>query len=265
MTQRLGGENSGMKKIVLIGLYLVAASLSARTLSETERVQMAECFFHDAYEYMFEEEGASGLQVGEKSFGTYLGGTRGILYYGSLVSCAANLLSVESSEWGDVSPLQRLSDISVFMDEGDQINPDIIVWGENNLIPSPKSRVYGIPFSQIYSAIFSRGARLMFESYMSLQKEMNFEREQKLYLLSVYKYEQSALDYLEQHYAGHLSDYSVEGNSVLTPALAYGFWLRRGIARTDDETIHALTALLLRYDKEWLISVRKKYAGVRSK
>ncbi len=254
-----------MEKIFLTAILLAVSSLSAKNLTEAERVQMAECFFRDAYEYMFEGEGSSGLQIGKKSYGTYLGGTRGILYYGSLASCAAEFLGEESSEWGDVSPLQRLSDIPVFMDEGDQINPEIIIWGEKNLIPSPKSKVYGISFAQIYSMIFSRGARLMFESYMSLQKEMNFEREQKLYLLSVYKYEQNALDYLEQHYAGNLSEYSVDGYSVLTPALAYGFWLRRGMDGTDDETIHALTALLLQYDEQWLISTRKKYAGVRRK
>ncbi len=210
------------------------------------------------YEYMFKGDGRcnEGLEIGKHTFCSFDAGMDGIMHYGGLSYATADYLKTSSQSWGDLTPIATLSGLPIRSKPGGgfkHINPDLIKWGHNNLIPDPNMELYGHTCQKIYNTVFTRFFRLMTESYVHLQKEMNWQQEVDAYQLATMKEGNlNMIDYLNDRYGRYLRKYEREYDGTnMTNGMAFGFWLRRGLDGTHDELYVGLEKLMMIYDKDW--------------
>ncbi|MBW2263035.1 MAG: hypothetical protein JRG91_13740 [Deltaproteobacteria bacterium] len=235
----------------------------AGTAIEQELIgKIGTCWFRKPYSYMF---GSSApIDVGGTSFGMLLAGIGGILYYGDLNQCFAEQMDTGVTSYSDNKPFAKMSGLPIHSDrmDGSQpfglYNPDIVVWGYTNLIPAQTDLIAGVPAQTIYSGVFSRFFRMMTESHLYLVQSGTYRQEMDAYWKMANQTGQDGIDYLQARYQGTLPDYggSWDGTSM-TPQMAIGFWLRRGLDGTNEELWTGLKKVMLRFDGQW-------YAGLRS-
>lgn len=222
------------------------------------------CWFRKPYSYMFST--SSPVTVGEQSFGMLLAGINGILYYGDLNQCFAEQLETGVTSYSDNQPFEKMSGLPIHSDQMDGsqpfgfYNPDLIVWGHENLIPAQTDLIAGVPAQTIYTGVFSRFFRMMTESYLHLVQSGTYRQEMDAYWKVAAAQKQDGIDYLQARYHGVLSSYggSWDGTSM-TPQMAIGFWLRRGLDGTNDELWTGLKKVMLRFDGEWYANLRSTY------
>ncbi len=235
----------------------VQAGIDLQTLYTT--------WFSAPYEYMFEESGAK-TPVAGKNYGIYLAGTKGILDYGSLSQSAALLLGEQTpyQDFMDYTVFGRLSGITPYtriIDFDKQntdfryINPAIVKWGYENLLPAPDMVVGGQSCKVLYDNVFQRFGRIMTESYVEINTEYDYAEEQKKYLEAMRlaetnKYSFDALSYFDMNY-DPAGKYGLQDYTRLTYGQAMGFWLRRGIDGSHTELWEGLTRAMNLYDSDW--------------
>lgn len=227
-------------------------------------VDLGSCWFESPYSYMF--GGTETVNVGGKSFGKLLAGIGGILYYGDLNECVGRLLGKPPTSYSDNKPFEAMSGLSVHSDKMDETqpfgfyNPDIIKWGHENLIPSPSSDISGVPAQKIYDVVFSRFFRMMTEGYLYLLESGTFRQEMSAYWDMATLTNQDGIDYLQARYQGALPQYggSWDG-TTMTPQMAIGFWVRRGLDGTDAELWTGLSKAMKIYDNTWYDSLKTAY------
>jgi len=224
--------------------------------------QIGTCWFRKPYSYMF---GSSApVSVGESSFGMLLAGIGGILYYGDLNQCFAEQAGTNVKSYSDNKPFEALSGLPIHSDRMDEsqpfgfYNPDLVVWGYTNLIPAQTDLIAGVSAQTIYSGVFSRFFRMMTESYLHLVQAGTYRQEMDAYWKMANQTGQDGIDYLQARYQTALPGYggSWDG-TTMTPQMAIGFWLRRGLDGTSEELWTGLRKVMLRFDGQW-------YAGLRS-
>ena len=115
----------------------------------------------------------------------------------------------------------------------------------------------------IYAVVFSRFFRLMAESRLWLITKRKYKREMKAYWKMAIDQKDlggDGLTWLQRRYRGKLKEYQVDWDGTsLTPQMAIGFWLRRGLDGTDGELWIGLKKVLKAYDPEFFASLPKKY------
>ena len=236
--------------------------------------QLYECWFSEPYEYMFETPEIDGLIVGElegppltigqREFGTFTAGMRGILFYGGLADCARLSLGRERTGFLDLSSLETLAGVPATMPRDDlpfdAVNPAFVTWGRN-LLPDPSERLWDVSAQTIYTRVFARFFRLMTESVLLLLEDQSIAADTQAYL-SATQSGAAGINWLEAHFAGRLTSYGdVLDGTRMTPAMATGFWLRRHADGSFVACWHALRDVMTRYDRSWLRSVEDGYPG----
>lgn len=198
--------------------------------------------------------------------GQFMAGVRGILYYGNLTSCMAEMTDGSSStRFADNSPIEAFASIAVLKSDGKfpAYNPEVIKWGHENLIPDPNSNVGGGSAQERYDSQFRRFFRMMTEAYLTLKKNKVFDSDQDLYREAV-DGGQNGKTYVAARYKGWLPAYDVpEDWTSLTAPMAVGFWLRRGMDSTDGELWIGLKKVLRLYDPTFYADVQTRYAETR--
>jgi len=232
------------------------------------------CWFTDPYEYMFEPaDGEAGVSIMGRAYGRFMAGVGGIMHYGSLSGCVADLSDAEKGSYSDARPMAELAGVPLYgprMNDNQPFgfyNTDLIRWGHENLIPDPETEIGGVSSQRVYDAIFARFFRLMAESYLYLIDSGKYEREKRAYWRMARrtgKNRPDGIDWLQQRYDGALPDYATawDGTSM-TPQMAIGFWLRRRIDGTEGELWIGLKKLLKRFDKKWYRSLKGEYATTK--
>jgi hypothetical protein len=221
------------------------------------------CWFDQPYSYMFQ---GTGVSIKNKAFGMLMGGISGILYYGDLNTCMAAVNGKKPKSYSDNTPFEELSGIPVMSEAHDYskpfgyYNPDIIRWGHENLIPAADASVAGVPVQDIYDKVFSRFFRMMTESYLYLVDSGTYSQEMSAYMDMAEKKSQDGLDWLQSRYKNALPAYSCPWDgTTMTPQMAVGFWLRRGLDGTSQELWTGLRKVMKRFDASWYSSLAKSY------
>ncbi|MBN1150049.1 hypothetical protein JXA84_02380 [candidate division WOR-3 bacterium] len=217
------------------------------SLSRENLELLYEEWFSWPYEYMF--DGCDKNQM-------FLAGVNGILYYGSLAEAFTFLLEdgYTLKHYQDIGAIERISGIQILLKSEDfgYYNPEIIIWGYQNLIPLPEDEFLDQTYREVYHRVFQRFFRMMTESFLYLERERNVEQEAELYREKVVLGRVDALLFLEDRYKGVLEEYQVrDGYSEWTVGMAIGFWLRRNLDGTDVYLWEGLTKLMKLYDGEW--------------
>jgi len=245
--------------------------VDGRALTASQLGEIYSCWFKSPYDYMFSKSGQPGsvIMINGRSYGTFMGGIGGILHYGSLSECMANLAGVKKKSYSDTSPIACLADVSLYSDQMDEskpfgfFNPDIIKWGYTYMIPDRNDAFGGIATRQVYDIVFSRFFRMMAESYLYFIDKGTLRDEMTAYWEKATAKGPGGfdgIDYLQLRYQGALPQYyaSWDGTSM-TPQMALGFWLRRGLDGTHKELWKGLKKLLKSYDETWYDSLKKTY------
>lgn len=224
------------------------------------RKQLLSCWLQDPYPYMFDE--GPGLKVAGRRYGMFMAGISGILYYGDLNECAAEITGTEKRSYNDNAPFAELSDLPIYsehMHDGQPFgfyNPELIEWGHRHLVPDPDTRFAGVHAQELYDAIFSRFFRLMTVSHRYLTEQADYAQEMDAYWEMARRRDPHGIEWLQQRYAGALPQHETRFDGTrMTPQMAIGFWLRRGIDGTQDELWKALRDVMQRYDGDWLASL----------
>ncbi|MEQ9298061.1 MAG: hypothetical protein RIF33_05850 [Cyclobacteriaceae bacterium] len=211
----------------------------------------------------------------------YEAGIKGLLFYSSIkgrinfyLQHKGIELTSEDRNWGSIKHFEFLAEgIPAFQPGSGQwnnikkekngdhtfsyYNPEIVVWGYNNLIPDPNTIIINEKSAQhLYSHIFFRLFRLMAESYLLLQN-IGYESEIQAYKGQFKDKDFRGVSYLMNRYDSKLEKYKLSPHPhyALSPGMAVGFWLRRGIDGTSDELWEGLTRVLITYDRTWYNSV----------
>lgn len=229
------------------------------------------CWLESPYPYMFDAP-PPGVrapvidQIGPT--GTFMAGVGGIMHYGSLSTCMGRIAGVEKTSYSAMNTVEAFSGLSVGIDgaqwrDPTRFNVELVRWGRASLIPDPGMIVQGDwTAGELYELIFSRFFRLMAHSYLELQNEDRLAAESQAYFAATRR-GLDGLDYLEGRFAGELPEYGGAWDGTQwTPAMSYGFWMRRAQDGTDDELWLGLRELLELYDPVWLSDMRARYPKV---
>ena len=210
---------------------------------------------------MFESDDAEG--------GLFQAGIRGIVYYGNLADCMGKIADGKDYRIvGDHTPVKVFSGLDILAAGGQvgkfkRYNPAVIRWGHENLIPDPAMVIDGMSARERYHAQFERFFHLMAEAYLTLKASGKYAEQQSQYRKAVDS-GTDGLDFLEAQFSSWLVDFGTyrDGTSM-TPAMAVGFWLRRGMDGTDTELWTGLRKVLVLYDADWYDTLRTKYPQAR--
>lgn len=263
-----------MRRSILLASSLLLCSLAVggtrgpggapgKALSASDLLSIYRHWFDSPYEYMF--EGPALLTVGQRPLGEFVAGIDGIMAYGGLAEAIAVHLGRAKPSFGDLRPVETLSGLKIHRRRGqgprdfDRFNPAIIRWGYRNLIPAPTARLLGHTCQELYDRIFARFFRLMAASHDYLARGGRMASEQRAYLRAMKRPRFDGIDYLRDRFAGALPAYDLPANGTrLTPSMAIGFWIRRGIDGTAGELWLGLGTLLRRYDRQLWDSLQKQ-------
>lgn len=239
---------------------------AAIVVDEALLMQLAACWFSSPYEYMFGSWGGGTVSVGGKSFGSFDAGIFGMLYYSDLNTCVGKVTGVPPKNYADAEPFATLAGLPLYGPQADAskpfgyYNPDLVKWGHEHLIPDAGSTLSGVPVKKVYSVVFARFFRMMTESYLFLAQSGKYQAEMDAY--AKMPYGTDGVDWLQKRYAGKLAIYggSWDG-TTMTPQMAIGFWLRRGIDGTGKELWVGLRKVMTRYDADWYAGLKKTYTS----
>ena len=228
-------------------------------------------FYKPLFEYpygeMFEEnksekgDPTGGPNLNGHRLGLFTAGIRGLVFYMGMNTCASKFLKEKGKpQFGDLSPLERLSGLKIYSKPAnpDNINtfgyynPAWVRWSTQHLIPYKGDEVHGETFGIIYKKVFSRFFRLMSESYVFSRMKLDLAKERQEYLKAMAMKEFDALTYLERKFGGALGDYFLERNGTrFTPDMAIGFWIRRAADGSDADFWDGLQSIMRQFDKDW--------------
>ena len=211
------------------------------------------------YEYMFQGEGHRGaVKIDQHSLGTYTAGINGLLNYLSFNEAAHKLAKLGTTHsWGNAQAWELISGYSIHKPLGEHekkrpfafINPEIIQWGIEQLIPPVDLEIHGYTAQQLYTYLFSRFFRLMALSYIELHKNLDVNKEALDYTLAMLEPSFNGIDYLGRRYAKTLPDYArAVDYTSMQPWGAMGFWIRRQIDRSSPLLWGGLKIVLTRFD-----------------
>jgi hypothetical protein len=235
---------------------LTALKRPGHPVSAELLVRICEQFFAQPYSYMFDSTNA--IKVGQRRFGTFTAGVKGIMLYGGLTGAISAVMGATKRDFYEMSPLEDLSRLKIHRPSAKDgrsqfrsIKPEIVRWGHQNLIPPPSQKILRVPAQRIYDHIFQRFFRTMTATYHYL--ESRAAAEEKAYLSGMTRPKFDGLSFLQQRYANVLTAYDRQADgTAMTVPMALGFWLRRGIDGSKAEVWRGLQKLMRSYDGKWL-------------
>lgn len=230
-------------------------------IAKEDLIKIYEVWFDSPYEYMF-EHGQDFIYIAGRHLHKFAAGINGIIFYGGLDEGFSDYINEERYTFGSYELIEKISGIKVVLEEREfsYFNPDIIIWGSQNLIPDPNDKIYGKSCQLIYTVVFNRFFRLMAESYVYLNDKEIYQKERDLYYQNVVLDGEYAINYLEGKFNSVFPKYqSNSTDSPWTIGMAFGFWFRRSLDGTDDEVWMALEKMMKIYDYQWLEHLKENY------
>ncbi len=133
------------------------------------------------------------------------------------------------------------------------INPQIIRWGIDNLIPSPEYTVRGVTYRKIYENCFRDITRLYALCYVYLTNVKDISAEAHAYKSAFSDEEFHAIPWLSDRYDDFRSD--IDERVSYRSDQIFGFWLRRYLDGSADVIWEAFSYLLSLYDNQFLQNI----------
>ncbi|MEM9694470.1 MAG: hypothetical protein AAGA56_18095 [Myxococcota bacterium] len=227
-----------------------------------EITRLYECWLKEPYPFMFRPEAKSGTPLG-----VFTAGTQGILAYGSLARCMAEVTSVVY-RFNDPAPFNAFLKMTVV--ERDRsagaafshIRVEAVRWGHETLIPPPATLIGDRTAQEHYDETFRRFFRLMAAGYLYLAPDGVMKVERADYEREVIHAKKEGLSWLHaryQHaYESSRTAWVISAPDPTQPTMGHwtlpvsiGFWLRRDIDGTRSELWRGLLKLLLEYDADF--------------
>jgi hypothetical protein len=212
------------------------------------------CWFRNPYSYMFAYDGEL-LEYDGKRFGMLMAGTKGILYYGRLNTCAGELTGVAPRNYADVEPIAALAGVPATLPSSlpfAAVNPELIAFARQRLLPSPDQWIDHVETQRAYDLVFRRFFRVMTLSVMVLLESSDVDGETADYLAATSR-GHDGIDWLENRYGGRIPELGgYADGTMMTAPMAAGFWLRRHADGSFAACWHGLREVLDRYDAVWL-------------
>lgn len=127
-------------------------------------------------------------------------------------------------------------------------NPEFVGWLGRHAVPPRTAE-----FQAIYDRFFRRMARGYYASFEDLRANPGvLEGAKRAYLERLAHADGKAELFLEETFRKRADALAKQGHDWYEVYVAYGFWVRRAIDRTDQEFAVALKALLSVYDPDYL-------------
>lgn len=263
-----------MKKKIISGLSLLIL-ISTMGLSYSSTIKINQKDKETFYTMFFEKidtdmfvNNEKGITINGNQIGQFKSGTTGITIYLSFYYIFKKFSKIEDfyednaiAKFAGVEAYQKNNNNNAFK----YYNPELINWGINNLYISPDTKIYDIKAQDIYNSSFQRYFRLTTEAYIYLNKKKGlYKEEQKKYINEYNKtlkdemYNFFGPEYLDLRYnkIGSFKQYNQE-DFRYTTGTAIGFWLRRGLDKTDKIVWKGLKKIMINYDKEWFKKVSR--------
>ncbi len=136
------------------------------------------------------------------------------------------------------------------------VNPEIVTWAAQTLIPRPSRRICGATFQRIYDIVFRDFFRSYAATHVYLTTRTDIDAEKARYAEAVIDGNQYGPSYLQEVYGGLFLANSVRPQHHVPWAV--GFWLRRAIDTSIDACWNALSRGMRLYDREWFESLPRR-------
>jgi len=161
--------------------------------------------------------------------------------------------------------LRIISGVSLLLKNPQQtefryVNPRIISWGINTLMPQPYEKIGDVSCQTLYNRVFRDFFREKTFCYLFLSRVRNFEEEQNRYHTLSTRPGFYGVEYLDKKYGG-LRMRGDENMSFFYPK-TIGFWLRRGIDGSADELWQGLKRFMTLYDQDWFMNCQSSIADM---
>lgn len=261
-----------MKKTLIISTLLLSSVsiVYAATvkISDKDRETFYNTIFRAPSSDMFVDN-SNGITINGNKIGQFKSGTSGMTTYLDFYDTFREIN--KNKDLYKEKALAEYAGLPLYQKGHDEdysfghYNPDLIKWGINNLYITPNTQIYGVKAQDIYNNSFRRYFRLTTEAYLYLNKKKGlYKTEQNKYIgeynktLKDEEYVFFGPEYLDLKYSklGVFKQYNDE-NFTYTPGVAVGFWLRRGLDKTDKVVWSGLKKVMTNYDKEWFKKVSK--------
>lgn len=198
------------------------------------------------------------------------------LYGCAKVFARKNNIPVEKDK--QYSALEAMAGVSLYTHnpkdtnyEFSYINPEIVKWAHQTLIPIPQNQFYNYSYQKIYNKVFRSKMRLYALTHYHLH---NITKAQQI--VSTFKEELNKDDsWAPQSFVNkQFSDFNINGSMINPDAKdnykwsrgdEFGFWIRRMVDGSADELWKGLEKVLSLYDNEWkesMLSNPKSYLKV---
>jgi len=130
------------------------------------------------------------------------------------------------------------------------LNPMVIDWAFDNLLPDPSQQILGYTAQEYYDNVFKRTMQMTVHSYIYVNRN-DFDGEAQAYQDASASEDFYGPNYLNERYAGMMFDNNSPEDGWEAPHTFIGFWLRRRVDNTDQKCWEALSKIMQKYDSEW--------------
>ena len=260
-------KNLNFKTLIILFSFLFISSsvivVIDRKITKEDKQLLIVTWFNSPYEYMFDKyidcEKPNKLNYFMDNNIQFMAGIKGLMSYGGLNGSIDKVFGLSNDHFSYKS-IEQLSGINCFTKTKENngtffnyLNPEIIDWGYENLLPSPKLKVNGYSCKEIYQTVFSRFFRMMTEAYIYANIDNDIETLKKEYIKKFYTRDYYGLTKIETEYADALPSYKIDRDGTrMTPAMAVAFWIRRDIDGSSTKLWNTLQKFMKKYDKKWL-------------
>ncbi len=203
-----------------------------------------------------------------RSFGTFRGGFQSLFRYLNLVECVGRAKGVafRYNDW-NLQSLSVLAGIPIFAPkQGKQkwsrkrnyYNPAWIQWAEQNLIPSPQTRILGVTTQSMYNAVFRRFVRVTAYTYTFLQKGNRWQLLKRVLRKSPWVVQIRMRYQLRKLLVdGYGPTSRSDATYYYHPGHAAAFWMRRSLDNTVKDVWSFFSTVLKRYDATYYAALQQ--------
>lgn len=256
-------EKSGKKSEIP---QIVHNYLKNHVPSKEVRDQLYQCYFSGISDNLFwANNDEETIVLNNKSFGKFRGWILDLIfglynyseekYNGGILSCFSSVKQ-KKSEATDVSFLESISGINVYQKSGKHfkyINPQIIEWAQNNIIPKPNDRILGTSYQDIYNTLFKDFTREFMYAYWYTERFMDIYSAAREYEDAIADENIWICNHLYEKY-GEENPFSPYYSDNIDEGLLstnVGTLIRRYIDGSYSNCTNALVEIIKSYDEYW--------------
>ena len=247
-------------------LSSIGISYAVTNLTQKDKVAVYENLFDkDLYLELFNDR-PNMLQMNNHKIGVYRANMK-LLFEDVSMSSAFRKFSKNEeamyaqdrfAKYSGIPAIQKGKEDAAFK----YYNPDFIKWCITNFYIEPATEIYGIKAQDIYDKSFKDFFRITASSYVFLNKKKGYYKAEQKSYLDAYNAGMREKNpvyfdgpfYLYERYnkieKKELKDY-YKADFSYDPSTAMGFWVRRGIDKTDKVIWGGIKKVMSNYDKEW--------------